>query len=103
MIWLSLFAVPLAFLIARYWRDSDLDPILWKWFIRLIWLGSIVAFQALELQRYRQDLPYRPFFGLYAGVLFALAVWVAARLLANVTHRDPRRDSLIAPQRAQGE
>src|SRR3569832_1317854 len=103
MIWLSLFAVPLAIQIARYRRGSDLDPILWKWLVRLIWLGSIAAFQVLELQRYHQGLSYRPLFGFYAGVLFALVAWVAARLFANMAHRGPRRDGLITPQRTQGE
>ena len=87
MVWLSIFAVSLAFLIRRFWKGSDLDPIVWKWFVRLLWLGSIVSFQVLELHRYHEGLSYRPFFGLYAGVLFAFVAWLIARLYANVVGR----------------
>jgi len=35
MIWLLSFAVSIVFLILRRFRkESDLDPILWKWFVR---------------------------------------------------------------------
>jgi hypothetical protein len=103
MIWFLILAVSIVFLILRRFRkESDLDPILWKWFVRSIWLGSIIFFQALEIQRYHEGLTYRPFFGLYAGVLFAFVIWFAARafgsieahgrgaeLAATGTHRSP--------------
>jgi len=54
---------------------EDIKPILWKWLVRLIWLGSIGFFQVVELHRYFIGQTYRPFFGLYAGALFALVVW----------------------------
>jgi hypothetical protein len=73
---------------------ADLQPILWKWLVRLIWLGSIGFFQAVELQRYSSGLTYRPFFGLYAGVLFALVAWFAVHSAANVGRkRRARRQS----------
>jgi hypothetical protein len=88
MIWLSIFAGSLAFLILRRIRkEGDLDPILWKWFVRLIWIGSIGFFQALELQRYIEGMAWRPFFGLYASVLFAAVVWFSARLFVNIGRR----------------
>src|SRR3569833_4550438 len=42
---------------------------------RLIWIGSIVFFQIVELVRYFNGQTYRPFFGLYAAILFALVLW----------------------------
>ena len=89
MVWfLIVFVGSLAFLIfRRTWKESDLDPILWKWFVRLIWLGSIAFFQAVELQRYLEGLSYRPFFGLYAGLLLAVVIWLPARLFASVGRR----------------
>ena len=65
---------------------TDLKPILWKWLVRLIWLGSIGFFQTLELIRYFDGQTYRPFFALYAGVLFALVAWFAAKM-ASVSVR----------------
>ena len=59
---------------------TDLKPILWKWLVRLIWLGSIGFFQVLELNRYLDGQTYRPFFALYAAVLFALVAWFAAKM-----------------------
>jgi hypothetical protein len=57
MIWFSIFAGSLAFLIlGRIWKEGDLDPLIWKWFVRSIWLGSVAFFQALELQRYLEGL-----------------------------------------------
>jgi hypothetical protein len=88
--WFSVFIGLLLFLVLRFrrvWKESDLDPILWKWFVRLIWVGSIGFFQAVELQRYCEGLAYRPWFGLYAGVLFALAIWFLASLSANLSRR----------------
>jgi hypothetical protein len=63
---------------------ADLRPILWKWLIRLIWVGSIVVLQIAELHRYLTGQTYRPFFGLYAGVLLALFLWFFVTLLANL-------------------
>jgi hypothetical protein len=66
---------------------SDLQPILWKWLIRLIWVGSIAFFQIVEFNRYLNGQTYRPFFGLYAAVLLALCLWVAASWLAQPAKR----------------
>ena len=67
MIWFSIFAgLPAFFILRRAWKEGDLDPVIWKWFVRFIWLGSIAFFQVLELERYVEGLTYRPFFGLYA-------------------------------------
>lgn len=82
MIWFSIFAGLLAFFILRSaWKGGDLDQIIWKWFVRFIWLGSIAFFQALELERYLEGLTYRPFFGLYASLLFAAVVWFSAKII----------------------
>jgi len=88
MIWVSILAGAFVlFLIGRVWKEGGSDSIAWKWFVRLIWLGSIAFFQAVELQRYLEGLTYRPFFGLYASVLFAGLVWFSARLFVNVGRR----------------
>jgi hypothetical protein len=63
---------------------SDLQPILWKWLIRLIWVASIAFFQIVEFNRYLSGQTYRPFFGLYAAVLFALFLWLVVGLLARM-------------------
>lgn len=73
--------------------ESDLQPILWKWLIRLIWMGSIVFFQVVELHRYLNDQTYRPFFALYAAVLLALFLWFVVSVLARVRSVQPRRTS----------
>jgi hypothetical protein len=62
---------------------SDLQPIFWKWLLRLIWVGSIVFFQIVEFNRYLSGQSYRPFFGLYAAVLLALVLWFVVSLLAR--------------------
>lgn len=59
-------------------------PLLSKWLVRLIWLGSVALFQILELQRYLGGQSYRPFFGLYAALIFATVVWFAVRGYADV-------------------
>jgi hypothetical protein len=71
--------------------EIDSERLLPKWLVRLIWLGSIAFFQALELQRYFGGLSYRPFFGLYTAVLCAVAVWFVARLLAGRSRRQQFR------------
>ena len=49
MIGFSIFLGVLGFFIfRRFWKESDLDPILWKWFVRLIWFGSIAFFRLLN-------------------------------------------------------
>jgi hypothetical protein len=70
---------------------SDPSPILWKWLVRLIWLGSIGLFQILELNRYSSGQTYRPFFGLFAGVLCALVVWFAANTWRNLSQKRQAR------------
>jgi hypothetical protein len=89
MAWFSIvFIGSLAFIILRRtWKESDPDPILWKWFIRSIWLGSIGFFQALEIDRYLEGLSYRPFFGLYAGILLAAVAWFSVSRYARIGHR----------------
>jgi uncharacterized membrane protein YfcA len=67
--------------------NSDLAPILWKWLVRLLWLGSIGLFQGVELHRYLSGQTYRPFFALYAGVLCALVAWFAVSAAAGVSRR----------------
>jgi hypothetical protein len=67
--------------------ENDSEPLLPKWLVRLIWFGSIAFFQALEFQRYLDGRSYRPFFGLYAAVIFAAVAWFAARAQADVSRR----------------
>ncbi len=69
---------------------ADLEPILWKWVVRLIWVGSIVFFQILELHRYMSGQTYRPFFGLYVAVLTACFFWFVAKLMTGL-HRTSRQ------------
>jgi hypothetical protein len=66
---------------------ADLEPILSKWLLRLTWIGSIGFFQAVELHRYSSGQTYRPFFGLYASVLFALFAWFVGHAVANIIRR----------------
>jgi hypothetical protein len=61
---------------------SDLQPILWKWLIRLIWVGSIGFVQIVEFNRYLSGQSYRLFFSLFAGVLLALVLWFVAALVS---------------------
>jgi hypothetical protein len=70
---------------------ADFQPILWKWLVRLIWVGSIVFFQIVELHRYLNGQTYRPFFGLYAAVLFALVAWFTVHAIASVSRRRQAR------------
>ena len=91
----------LIFLILTLWRlvsewksarsEIDSERLLPKWAVRLIWLGSIAFFQALELQRYFGGLSYRPFFGLYTAAICAVVVWFTARLLAGLSRRQQIR------------
>jgi hypothetical protein len=60
---------------------EDLQPILWKWLVRLIWLSSIVFFQIVELPRYKIGQAYRPFFGIYASVIVALVAWFLVTII----------------------
>jgi hypothetical protein len=60
--------------------SADLKPILWKWLVRVIWIGSIAFFQIVELVRYFNGETYRPFFGLYAAILVANVLWLVALL-----------------------
>jgi hypothetical protein len=62
--------------------SDDLQPILWKWLIRLIWVSSIIFVQIVEFNRYLSGQTYRPFFSLYAGILLALVLWFVVSLLA---------------------
>ncbi len=73
---------------------DDLKPILWKWFVRCIWIGSIAFFQYLELHRYLTGQTYRPFFGLYCGVLFALLGWVFVWVWRRSTLRHIERQAM---------
>jgi hypothetical protein len=58
---------------------GDLGPIAWKWLVRLIWLGSIAIFQALEIRRHWHGETYRPFFALFVATICAFAIWIVAR------------------------
>jgi hypothetical protein len=75
--------------------DLESEPVLSKWLVRSIWLGSIIFFQALEFHRYLTGQSYRPFFGLYAAVIFAAVVWFGVRAWADVGRH--RRRSPIEP------
>jgi hypothetical protein len=74
-------------------RRSEIDnePLLPKWLVRLIWLGSIAFFQALEFQRYLGGLSYRPFFALFAAVICAAVVWFAVRGHADLSRQRQSR------------
>jgi hypothetical protein len=54
---------------------GDLGPIASKWLVRLIWLGSIVTFEALEVIRYRSGQTYRPLFALLVAAIVASLIW----------------------------
>jgi hypothetical protein len=90
----------LAFLrIKSGWKSArseiDNEPLLPKWLVRLIWLGSIAFFQALEFQRYLGGLSYRPFFALIAAVICAAVIWFAVRGQADLSRQ---RQSRLRPQ-----
>ncbi len=70
---------------------EDLRPVAWKWLVRFIWLFSIVIFQALELHRYLNGETYRPVFGLFAAVICALVIWLAANAFRNANQRRQAR------------
>jgi hypothetical protein len=85
-----------ALFVKRRWKSNrfeidDNQPLLPKWLLLLIWIGSIAAFQGLELHRYLSGLSYRPFFGLYAGLIFAAVVWFALRGVADVSRQRQTR------------
>jgi len=61
---------------------SDLQPILWKWLLRLIWVGSFSFVQIVEFNRYLSGQSYRLFFSLFAGVLLALVLSFVVVLLS---------------------
>jgi hypothetical protein len=82
---LILIFLSLAFLrIKSGWKSTrseiDNEPLLPKWLVRLIWLGSIAFFQAIEFQRYLGGLSYRPFFALFTAVICAAVVWFAVEV-----------------------
>jgi hypothetical protein len=70
---------------------GDLEPIAWKWLVRLIWLSSIVTFQVIEALRYWNGETYRPFFGLYTSLICALVIWYAAHMFRDVRQRNRAR------------
>lgn len=93
---LMLIFLILAFLrIKSGWKspgsEIDNEPLLPKWMVRLIWLGSIAFFQALEFQRYLVGLSYRPFFALFAAVICAAVVWFAVRGHADLSRQRQSR------------
>jgi hypothetical protein len=61
---------------------SDLQPVLWKWLLRLILVGSFSFVQIVEFNRYLGGQPYRLFFSLFAGVLLALVLSFVVVLLS---------------------
>jgi hypothetical protein len=90
-----IFVFLVALFVKRRWTSNRLEidntPLLPKWLVLLIWLGSIAAFQALEFHRYLGGLSYRPFFGFYAGLIFAAVVWFALRAAADVSRQRQSR------------
>jgi threonine/homoserine/homoserine lactone efflux protein len=46
--------------------------------VRLIWLGSIATFEALEVLRYWSGKTYRPFFALFVAAICAFLIWLVA-------------------------
>jgi len=61
---------------------SDLQPILWKWLIRLVWIGSFGFVQIVEFNRYLNGQSYRLFFSFFAGALLALVLSFCVFLLS---------------------
>jgi hypothetical protein len=93
---LILFFLVFAFMHIKRDRKSthseiDSTPLLPKWLVQTIWLGSIALFQILEFQRYLGGQSYRPFFGLYAALIFAAVVWFAARGFADLARQRQSR------------
>jgi hypothetical protein len=92
---ISIFLILAVLRIRSGWKSDrseiDSEPLLPKWLVRLIWLGSIVFFQALEFQRYLGGLSYRPFFALYAAVIFAALAWFALRAQADISRQRQSR------------
>jgi hypothetical protein len=89
MIWISILAGAVAlFMIRRVWKEGrfGFDSLEMACPSGLA-SAVLLFFQALELQRYLEDLTYRPFFGLYASLLFAAVVWFSARLFVNIDRR----------------
>jgi hypothetical protein len=37
-----------SFMIRGVWKEGGSDSIAWKWFVRLVWLGSIAFFRPLN-------------------------------------------------------
>jgi hypothetical protein len=72
---------------------GDLGPIAWKWLVRLIWLGSIAAFETLELLRYWSGKTYRPFFALCVAAIFAFLIWLTASGFRDMRQRREARAS----------
>jgi hypothetical protein len=66
-------------------------PLVSKWQVRLIWLGSIAFFQALEFHRYLVGQSYRPFFALYTAVICAALVWFLVRVCADFSRQRQHR------------
>jgi hypothetical protein len=81
--------------VKRRWTSTHLEidnnHLLPKWVVRLIWLGSIAVFQALEFQRYLDGLLYRPFFALFTAVIVATFVWFIAWVLSDMSRRQQSR------------
>jgi hypothetical protein len=70
---------------------GDLGPIAWKWLVRLIWLGSIATFEALEVLRYWSGQTYRPFFALFVAAIFACLIWLVVNLFRDRRGRNAER------------
>jgi hypothetical protein len=59
------------------------SPVLQRWKLALIWIGTIASFQAVQLYRYHEGKPYQPILGLVAAVMVVgLALHARGRLTA---------------------
>jgi hypothetical protein len=83
---------------------GDMRPIAWKWLVRLIWVGSVATFEALEVLRYRSGQTYRPFFALFVAAICASLIWLAASMFRNrLQGREARAGGKNAERAASGQ
>jgi L-asparagine transporter-like permease len=75
---------------------GDLEPIAWKWLVRLIWIGSTATFETLEVLRYQSGQTYRPFFALFAAGILASVIWFMTWAFRDTRQRRQARAELAA-------